>query len=65
MASAHGYAGGISAMRFSYYGLQQLEAGAARARIASLCASAGHPVQLGEVAHVVAGDILPPRRRVA
>lgn len=34
MAAAHGYAGGISAMRFSYYGLQRLEAGAARARIA-------------------------------
>jgi hypothetical protein len=65
MASAHGYAGGVCAMRFSYYGLQRLEAGAARARIASLCASAGHPVQLDEVAHVVAGDILPPRRRVA
>ena len=65
MAAAHGYAGAISAMRFSYYGLQRLEAGAARARIASLCASAGHPVQLDEVAHVVVGDILPPRRRVA
>lgn len=65
MALAHEYAGAISATRFSYYGLQRLEAQAQRARIASFCASAGHPVQEGEVAHVVAGDILPPRRRAA
>jgi hypothetical protein len=65
MAFAHRYAGEISAMRFSYYGLQRLEAQAERVRIASLCAAADHPAQQGEVAHVLAGDILPPRRRVA
>jgi len=65
VACAHRYAGAISAMRFSYYRLKRLEAEAAQARIAELCASAGHRVQLDEVAHVVAGDILPPRRRVA
>lgn len=64
MAFAHRYAGEISATRFSYYGLQRLETQAERARIATLCAAAGHPAQLDEVAHVVAGDILPPRRRV-
>jgi len=65
VAFAQRYAGKISATRFSYYGLQRLEAQAERARIATLCAAAGHPAQLDEVAHVVAGDILPPRRRVA
>lgn len=65
MAFAHWYAGEISATRFSYYGLQRLETQAERARIATLCAAADHPVQLDEIAHVVAGDILPPRRRVA
>ena len=65
MAFAHRYAGEISATRFSYYGLQRLEAQTERARIVTLCAAAGHPAQIDEVAHVVAGDILPPRRRVA
>ncbi len=63
VASAHRYAGAISAMRFSYYALKRLEAEATQSRIAEFCAIAGHPVQQGEVAHVVAGDILPPRRR--
>jgi hypothetical protein len=65
LAFAHRYAGELSASRFSYYGLQRLEARAERARIATFCAAVDHPVQLDEVAHVVAGDILPPRRRVA
>jgi hypothetical protein len=65
MAFAHRYAGEISATRFSYYGLQRLEGQAERAHIAALCAAAGNPAQEGEVAHVVAGDLLPPRRRVA
>lgn len=63
VASAYRYAGAISAMRFSYYGLKRIEAEATRARIADLCARVGHRVQRDEVAHVVAGDILPPRRR--
>jgi hypothetical protein len=63
VASAHRYAGAISAMRFSYYGLKRIEAEATQTRIADLCASVGHCVQRDEVAHVVAGDILLPYRR--
>jgi hypothetical protein len=63
VASAHRYAGAISAMRFSYYGLKRIEAEATQARIANFCTRVGHCVQRDEVAHVVAGDILPPRRR--
>jgi hypothetical protein len=43
MAFAHEYAGAIPATRFSYHGRQRLEV--QQARIASFCASAGHPMQ--------------------
>lgn len=65
VAFAHRFAGEISAMRFSFYALKRLETEATHARIAELCTSAGQRVQPEEVIHVLAGDILPPRRRRA
>ena len=65
VAFAHRFAGEISGMRFSFYSLKRLQAEASGARIADFCLSMGERVQPEEVVHVLAGDILPPRRRRA
>ena len=65
IGSAHRFAGQLSAMRFSFYSLKRLQVEATRARIANLCLTMGERVQPEEVVHVLAGDILPPRRRRA
>jgi len=65
VGSAHRFAGQLSAMRFSFYTLKRLQVEATRARIADLCLTMGERVQPEEVVHVLAGDILPPRRRRA
>jgi hypothetical protein len=61
---AHRSAGAASALRFSYYGKKRLQTEADRLRIANLVAGSGQRVKLDEVAHVLAGDILPPRRHI-
>ena len=62
---AHRSAGAASGLRFSYYGKKRLQTEADRLRIANLVAGSGQSVKLDEVAHVLAGDILPPRRHIA
>jgi len=62
---AHRNAGMCSGMRFSHYGHKRLEVEANRRRIAYIVIRAGHgSVTLDEVARVVAGDRLHPRRRL-
>jgi len=61
---AHRNAGAAAALRFSYYGRKRLQTQADRLRIANLVAGSGQRVKLDEVEHVLAGDILPPRRHI-
>jgi hypothetical protein len=65
LAQAHRAAGGISAMRFGYYAQKRLEAQALRTRIGEFVAAAGQHATREEVANVLAGNILPPRRTLA
>lgn len=67
LAHAHYDAGLCNGMRFSYYGRKRLEVEANRRRILRMMirAQGGTGVGLEEVAHVLAGDRLPPRQRVA
>lgn len=62
---AHRSAGAAAALRFSYYGRKRLQTEADRLRIANLVAGSGQSVKLDEVTHVLASDLLPPRRRIA
>lgn len=62
---AHREAGQISSLRLSHYGLKRLLVRAQRRRIAYMVARAGHSsVTLDEVKRVIAGAVLPPRRRM-
>ncbi|NOY94578.1 MAG: BlaI/MecI/CopY family transcriptional regulator [Deltaproteobacteria bacterium] len=52
-------------MRFSHYGRKRLKVQAHRKRITYMVMRAGHAsVTLDEVTRVLAGDLLPPRRRL-
>ncbi len=62
---AHRNAGKVGGMRFSHYGRKRLEVQAHRKRITYMVMRAGHAsVTLDEVTRVLAGDLLPPRRRL-
>lgn len=61
---AHCNAGKVEGMRFSHYGRKRLETQAHRKRITYMVMRAGHTgVTLDDVTRVLAGDLLPPRRR--
>jgi hypothetical protein len=62
LARAHRTAGAISAMKVGYYTQKRLEAQALRTRVGELVEAAGQRATPEEVAHVLAGNILPPRR---
>lgn len=61
----HHNAGRVAGMRFSHYGYKRLETQAHRRSVAYMVIRAGHgSVTLDEVTRVLAGDLLPPRRRL-
>jgi hypothetical protein len=62
LAWAHRTAGAISALKFGYYTQKRLEAQALRTRAGELVDAVGQRATPEEVAHVLAGNILPPRR---
>ncbi len=63
---AHRSAGICAGMRFSHYGHKRMEVEANRRRITYMVIRAGRGgVKLEEVSRVLAGDLLPPRRRLA
>lgn len=62
---AHRSAGMCAGMRFSHYGHKRMEVEANRRRITYMAVRSGHTVNLEEVSRVLAGDLLPPRRRLA
>jgi len=65
LTSAHRNAGKVGGMRFSHYGRKRLEVQAHRKRVTYMVMRAGHAsVTLDEVTRVLAGDLLPPRRRL-
>lgn len=61
-ASAHGSAGYIKGLKFSYYVLRRLRSEARLSRVASYVRGEGKRITLDEVTHVLAGDLLPPKR---
>jgi len=61
---AHRNAGTVSAMRFSHYGYKRLASDAHQRRIAYGIMRAGHTgATLDDVTRLLAGDLLPPRKR--
>ena len=61
---AHRNAGTVSAMRFSHYGYKRLQTEAHQRRVAYGIMRAGHTgVTLDDVNRILAGDVLPPRKR--
>jgi len=64
VALASRHAGAIDGMRLSHFGLKRLEAEARKLRIAQLVARSGSRVNLDEIAPVLAGAVLPPRKRI-
>jgi hypothetical protein len=64
---AHHHAGRVAGMRFSHYGLKRLQADAGKRRITSMVYRSGvrgaAGVTFDDVMHVVAGGLLPPRKR--
>ncbi len=64
---AHHSAGRVAGMRFSHYGLKRLQADAGKRRITSMVSRSGVRgapfVTPDDVMHVVAGGLLPPRKR--
>jgi len=61
---AHRNAGMCAGLRFSHYGHKRMEVEANRRRIVYMVMRAGHgSVRLEDVSRVLAGDLLPPRRR--
>lgn len=62
---AHRNAGMCAGMRFSHYGYKRLDVEAKLRRITYMVIRAGHgSVSMDEVSRVLAGDLLPPRRRL-
>jgi len=63
----HHSAGRVAGMRFSHYGLKRLQADAGKRRITSMVYTSGvrgaPGVTPDDVMHVVAGGLLPPRKR--
>jgi len=61
---AHRNAGTVSAMRFSHYGYKRLQSEAHQRRVAYGIMRAGRTgVTLEDVNRILAGDLLPPRKR--
>ncbi len=63
---AHAKAGHISSMRFSHYGKRKLDLQAKYERIANMVFyTAESDITPEEVSQVLAGNVLPPRKRIA
>jgi hypothetical protein len=60
---AHRRAAAASALRFSHFSLKRMQQATEWARIESIVGHMGRTVWGGQVAHVLAGDSLPPIRR--